>query len=319
VTSETVARQIRAVLGMVPLTVTVLALLTAVPAFAQEDAPVPAESSGAGAAEESTAAVAQAAPSAGLLFDRFSFKISARFATLDTTIRVDDKNRLLPGTEIDLESDLGLGDSEIFGEFKFQWLIARRHRVSFLYDRNDRSGFQTIAKEIRFEDIVFPLNAEIDSRFESRNIGIGYTYFFKRGERTAIGANLVLVMGEFKSTLTGIGRENLEDIEITAEADTQVPQPQLGLEWRQMIGQRWRLIAAASGVALNLDVGTDGQFDGSLLRANVSIEHLTFKYASFGAGFGASLIDATFEDEDDLQQVKSNSLGAELFIRIRTP
>jgi hypothetical protein len=295
-------------------------------ASAQETAPEPTETASINdsEAEESTEETngsegSRTKQPLGPLFDRFSFKISGRFAELDTTVRGDDKTRDRPGTEIDFETDLGLGSSEFLNEFRFQLLLGRRHRVGLRYDRNDRSGLRTIATEIRFEDVVFPINAELESSFNSRNIGASYTYFFIRKERTALGGTLALILGDYEVALTGIGQEDLEDVELTAEAGTSVPQPQIGLEFRQMIGEKWRFLAAGGGLALNLEDGSGGRFDGSVYNLTAEIEHLSFKYWSFGAGLGANHIDATFEDDDDRLQVDTTTAGGEIFIRFRTP
>jgi len=244
----------------------------------------------------SAATCLQAAEPLGPLFDRFSLKLAGDFASLDTTVRADDKNGVFPGTEINFESDLGLADTNAFGELSFQLLLGRRHRLGFLYDNVSRSGVKTIATEIRFEDVVFPVNAELESSFRSRSLGVNYTFFFLR-----------------------LGMDDLDVVDISVEASTEFPQPQIGVEYRQMFGEKWRFIAAASGLAVNLSDGDESSFDGSLFNAHASIEHLTFKYASFGGGLFTSFLNATLEDEDDRQEVDTSAYGGQVFVRFRLP
>lgn len=267
-----------------------------------------------------SASFIEAAEPLGPLFDRFSVKVTGNFATLDTNLRVDDKNSDIRSVEIDLESDLGLSSSDLLGQFTFDFFVARRHRLTFSFNNTSRTGVETIATEIRYQDVVFPVNAALNSSFKATTLGAAYTYFFKRSERTAIGAVLRLEIGKYESSIRGLGEagDGMGQVDITREASTDVPQPQIGFELRQMIGENWRFIAAASGIKVKLDA-FDGTLDGTVFSGFVSIEHLTFKYASLGAGFGASLIDATLEDADDIIQSDSSVVGGQVFVRFRTP
>ena len=120
------------------------------------------------------------------LFDKANVSLNFGFVGLNTTFRLDSQ-LLGTGTEIDFEKDLGLSSSEAIPALFGEWRIKRRHLLRWAYMNIDRDSSQQVATEIRFGDIVVPVNEFVTLDFDVQTFLLGYDYFPILKDRVAFG------------------------------------------------------------------------------------------------------------------------------------
>ena len=97
----------------------------------------------------------------------------------DTTLRLDAANGAL-GTSISLEDDLGYDESKSLPILDATWRINPATASSWATCGSPRDSQKTITGEIRFGDQVFPVNANVNSKFDSDVWRLAYGWSFYR-------------------------------------------------------------------------------------------------------------------------------------------
>lgn len=245
------------------------------------------------------------------LYDRFSVALEGSWVDLGTTIRVDN-SQLDRGTELDLESDLDLDASKTIPSVSIEWRPWTRHRFGFFWKDIDRSSTSQALEEIHFEDIVIPVEAQVELGFNISEYGVAYTYILRPRERSSFGFGGGLRVLELSTTLSA--RVEGEEDELVRESDAQVtgPLPFLGVEFRHMFSEKLRLQAELGVFYIEIDDIKGGQ---GLLRT--SIEHLTFKNVGFGLGLDASRVKLDAEKDSWHGEAALDIYDVRLFVRVR--
>jgi hypothetical protein len=107
------------------------------------------------------------------------------------------------GTRIDLEDDLGVDNGKNTFRLDGFWRYKPKHALGFSFFALTRSGFNTLADQIEFEDAIFEVGAEVDSRFETDWFGVGYRYSMLKTERGEAGIGVGLSTYAFDLALAG--------------------------------------------------------------------------------------------------------------------
>lgn len=186
---------------------------------------------------------------------RFSISAAGYWPNIDTTIRANGAGGRI-GTELDLETELGLKARDALFAGGMTWNIARRHSLDLLYFELGRRGTRTVDHEINFRDLTYPFQATINSLFETNVLRLSYGYAFISDDRQQlmgqIGVHYTKVKAALNSTVGSI----------STEADTDVPLPVIGLAYKRRLGDRFAFDATAQFFRLTFD-----DYDGSLDNA----------------------------------------------------
>lgn len=264
------------------LAVTALALLLAVPAAAQESA----------------------------LFPRFSLTYGSYAGGFDTDVRVDDTTTEAVGTEINLESELGLDDAEQLGRFAVRWRPFNRHELAATYTAARRSGFEAIDREITFEDNTYPVNAEVTTQFDTDLTELTYTYWLRKRERDGFGLTLGVSRIALDASL--VATRPGQSVAITNEATTDVPVALIGAQARFAFGSR--VLAEVSGATLpRVEIG---EYSGRALTGRAAVEVRLFRALGIGAAYNYFRIDGGIEQLDFTGDISMTVRGAEAFVSL---
>lgn len=221
------------------------------------------------------------------LIDKFNLTLSGANAGLSTEIRLDSRS-LGQGTSLSFEDDLGLDANQIIPQVSFQFRLGRRHVFDGAWSKADRDSTSQALEEIRFGDIVIPGGSQVALAYDQEQFSLGYSYFFLRKDRWALGGRI----GARYLSLTTILTVRTLDLE--EEGDTAYPLPFLGLSFRYGFTQKWRLISNLGWLDVNI-----GNVDGSQYILNATVEHLTWKHFGFGFGFNVSDVDVEIDDGEE--------------------
>jgi hypothetical protein len=202
-----------------------------------------------------------------------SARVGAMFSTADTRLRVDAGNGAA-GTTVTLEDNLGYSKNETLPTFDATWRINPRHRIEVGYAALSRDAQKTIAGEIRFGDTVFPVNTNVNSKFESDIWRLTYGWSFYREGGNELSLLLGMHVTGFKTKLEGSGGRLAETSDYT------VPLPTIGLQGSWAFDPQWRLSGWVQVFSLKYN-----DYDGSLVNGAFTAEYRINRNLAVGAGY----------------------------------
>lgn len=209
---------------------------------------------------------------------RYSISVGAFFADRDTQTRVDGEDG--SGTDVDLESDLGLDKSDTVFRIDAYWRFAEKHRVDFSAFDLSRTASQLIDREIMWGDTTYPVNTQVDAELDLTIYKAAYTWEFLKRGRSFLGATLGLYVMDFGATLFADSLGSRESNDLTA------PLPVFGLRGEYRFADRWSL--RGSGEVFVIEYG---DFDGSLYDLFAGIDFSMTDNVAFGIGVNSVKID----------------------------
>lgn len=246
--------------------------------------------------------------------DRFSLSFGGYANSLGLEGRFDGSTDVT-GTRYDFSERFDLDDMRELAMLTVEWSPHPRHQLHAIAfeDRRERSA--TIERDLTFEDVTFPLAAEVAGRFEVRSIELGYTWWAYRTDTTALGAGLGVLDYRARLSLRGALRRDGEDEPIaqgSAEVTDRLRAPVLRLGWRWVAGERLRLRADASA----LQIGWDG-IDGEIYGLRVAAEYFPIENLGLSLGYGITELRAEARHEDLRGRLTLQFSGMQLLARIR--
>lgn len=227
------------------------------------------------------------------LDDRFWAEGSFFWSSVDSRIRADNLITENPGTEIDIENDLDLDDSETLPAFTVGARLGSGFSISAEYFRVDRSSTRTIARDLTFEDVTFPANATIDAGFSSDVYRLWVGWAFARGENYEAGVALGFHATDFEFELAGQGSVNGAPFSTEVRRkDVLAPLPTLGLFGSWEIIENLTLSGRFDFMSLGID-----DYDGRLFNAQANLIYRLLD--NVGVGVGYRFVDYRVDVEKD--------------------
>lgn len=219
-------------------------------------------------------------------WDRLAVRLGGFSVRFDTSIRADSET-LGVGTEVDLENDTSLDRNKINARLDGHFRFGRRHRIDYGTVFFRRSASTTLNRQIQFEDTVFMLNADVESRFKNDVIKLAYRYDVVKRPAWDLGLSLgvsaFIVDVSLAATGGGGGTASFESEDFIA------PIPVLGLHTDVRLAEKWYLRMGGEF----FDVDIDDQ-KGSLTDVRASVDWYPFDHWGFGVGFNRTRL--TYED-----------------------
>ena len=128
-------------------------------------------------------------------FDRFSVSLGVFFASRDTITRLDGD---VPdsGTDVDLESDLGLDASDAVFRLDGYFRFNEKHRLDFSAFDLSRTASKQIQKDIEWDGSVYPIDTVIDAGLDLKIYKLAYTWSFMRRDKGYLGASAGLYVAD---------------------------------------------------------------------------------------------------------------------------
>lgn len=220
----------------------------------------------------------------GMAVPAQAFEIGVRgyywFPGFSGNMKVD--NLGIPGTKINFENDLGIGE-ESYPVIE-AFIGAGNHHLSAAYYKAEYSGTATLTRDINFNGISFPDGALTASALEYDAYDVMYWYDLIDLENFLAGGSLGLVgrvevfEGDIGIQTTGLD----EKVSFTA------PLPMLGLNFHVgILADILELRLLATGMA----IGGGTVFDG---LAEISLTPIPF--IDIHGGYRAFIIDADIDD-----------------------
>jgi len=220
--------------------------------------------------------------------DRYWAELEYFFPTISSTARLDFPNTNIPGTQINLEDDLGLADRKGTPYVLLGMRLAERWRLEFEYYQLNRSSTLTINRNLQWGAVTFPASASVNTTFDTSIYRLTGGYSFYRTPQAEAGAAVGLHITDFKIALSGQGNGPAGLAFQSEQRDQLVPLPTVGLYGSYMLSDRWVLRGRVDYLTLNYQ-GYDGSLKNLLLA-------LDWRFAkNWSAGLGYRFVDYQLE------------------------
>lgn len=254
-----------------------------------------------------------AAPAhAQALDDQVWLEVSAYWASVDSSIRVEPANATVPGTVIDFESDLKLKDSEalpaLFAGFRpgGNWVIGAE------YYSLSRSSSTNISREIVFDDVVFPVDVTVSGKFASDIYRVTVGYAFYRTEEAELGAAVGLHATDFEVRIAGEAQVGQGPAvrSVARRREALAPLPTLGLFGSVEIAPQVTLTGRVDYLSLKV-----GNYDGRLINTQAAVTYRVFENVGIGAAFRYVNYRLKVEKDDWQGELRYKFNGPALFLQ----
>ncbi len=224
-------------------------------------------------------------------WEKFSLDLGYFIANTDTNVRLGSGL----GVSVDMEDLLGLDTANSAFRVNASWRFTdnRRHRLDFQWFSFRRDGSRTIGEDIHYKDKdgndqVIEAGTYVESFFDFDIYEVAYSYSFFQDDRIDLAGSLGLYVMPIDFGMNATGLFNVGGSEsLTA------PLPTLGVRADFAITPKWIFRSGLQVFYLEI-----GEFQGSILEANVAIEYLPWKHFGFGLGLDSLNIKVEADGED---------------------
>jgi len=235
--------------------------------------------------------------------DHFALRVTYFPASIDSELRLDQQAGL-PGTDLKVEDDLGMPDSEPQGRTEMIIRLRERNRLRVDYFKLTRHGDKVIDRTLNFGDQTFNVNDRAQTLIGWRQLGFTYTRSLLRTERFELGAGLGIYLVEAKAQ----GEVTARNVREQAEGVGAFPTIALDGTWR--ISRRWSFNGRAQKFTAHYD-----QFNGSLADYHGDVQYRWRKNFALGLAYSSLRVNLDVDSSNFAGRFKQNVTGPEFFIR----
>jgi hypothetical protein len=212
-------------------------------------------------------------------YDRFSISLGVFLTDRESKTRLNGSLGN-DGSDVDLESDLGLDRSDTVFRLDGYYRFNESHRIDFSAFDLSRSKTRVIDEEIEWGDTVFPINVNIKSQFSLAIYKLAYTWSFMRRENAYLGLTAGLYVASFGAKLSASDIGSVESDSLTA------PLPVIGLRGQYELSEKFTFRASGELFSLNFN-----EYDGTLIDLYAGIDYQLSEHAAIGLGFNSVSLD----------------------------
>jgi hypothetical protein len=204
----------------------------------------------------------------------FTLQLGAFDAEAETKVRFDATGTTRAGTEVSLESDLGVQRTKTLPDFFFLWRLNARHAIEGQWVLLERSGSRSITGEINWGDATFPINAAVNTTFDANVFRVAYRYSPINEGGTELGFLLGLHYTKLETSMAS------QSGSVSDSASVDVPLPTIGIRGSVKIADNWRLTGFGQILKVKID-----EYDGELYNYSAAVEWAVLPNAYVGLGY----------------------------------
>ncbi len=208
-------------------------------------------------------------------YNKFSLSLGWFFTDRETDTRFDTSIGS-PGTDVDLEDELGLDKTDSVFRLDGYYRFAPKHQINFSVFDLSRVATTQIQKDISWDDTVFPIDTVLTTDFDLAIYKVDYTWRFKQRDNWYLGLTVGLYIADFNIDLFTTNADLFERGGATA------PLPVIGLRGAYEFSERWTFRADGEFFFLEYQ-----DFDGSLYDVYAGLEYSVSEHMGIGVGVNA--------------------------------
>jgi hypothetical protein len=206
------------------------------------------------------------------------------------------------GTLIDLQDTLGLSQEAIGPYASFRWRMSERWRLEASYVWISESGSKSINQDIHWDDVVYPINAELSSKFNFSDFRTSVGYSFYKTSDKELGVALGLHVLSYQLSLSSLNQG-------TEAGDVLAPLPVLSGYGGFALDEQWSVTARLDWLSL-----TYQQYHGGITSMRFDLLYQPFQHVGFGLGWTGLNVNFQATSGHFVGKLQQNFQGPELFV-----
>ena len=219
------------------------------------------------------------------LHDRFYLGFGA-FVPRTTTSAQLDSTKLGVGTNIDFEQALGMQTQKLVPEFSARYRLTERWRFDAEHFALNRSSSRTLDRDLQWGGQVFPVNTQVDSKFNFSDTRVSVGYAFFRTADKELGAAFGLHVAKYDTSLSA-------GSSVTEGGDVLAPLPVLSVYGQFALTGEWAVGGHLDRFSMSYD-----HYDGNISSVGVNLLYQPFRNVGFGLGYRSLFITLTHSRPD---------------------
>lgn len=157
-------------------------------------------------------------------------RAGAFWPSFDSKARIDVPGTPVDGTVIDFESDLGLGEKQVVVDADAGVRAGGRLRLEAGYFSLRRTREHTLARDIRWEETVYPVNARVEAGLRTDVYRLAMGYSLVRSANAELGIRAGAHVTSFKMFVEGDASVGGLSVGVKREEKNKtIPLPHAGL------------------------------------------------------------------------------------------
>ncbi len=212
-------------------------------------------------------------------FDHFSISVGVFVTDRASKTRLNGEAGD-DGTNIDLEGDLGLDQTDTVFRIDGSYRFNERHRIDISIFDLSRSKTKIIDEEIEWGDTVYPIDVTLKSQFDLAIYKLAYTWSFMRRDKGYLGLTAGLYIASFGAKLDAVDIGSVESDNLTA------PLPVVGLRGQYDISEKFTFRASGEIFAMKYE-----EYDGTLVDLYAGIDYQLSEHTAIGLGLNSVTLD----------------------------
>lgn len=225
--------------------------------------------------------------------DRFSFAIAGYFPEIDGAVW-GDHDLTNEGTEIDMQGDVGMDDSDTLPAFMARWRFFEKSILQFEYFDINSAGGKTIGKTIEWEDLEFQVGAKVNGNLEMGVLRAFYGYSFIKDDKKEFGAGIGLHHLDVDISFRGDALINDTPV-LSAERgiDEWAILPNIGAYGNYAFSDKWIVTGRVDWISAAID-----KYEGGLWNVEGAIQYQAFRNFGVGAAYRYVALDIEVDEDD---------------------
>ena len=221
------------------------------------------------------------------MLDRGAIELGLSASELGGEVGIDGSGGAL-GTDIDLSRDIDVGGRDRSRLLALRWRPFERHEFGVRAQRYGREGDKTISRDIIFDDEIFTINSRVEGEINLDVWSVEYIGWVLANEQRALGLSLGALqyrLGLKLAVKNLPGGVQTEPVDAQVEGD--LPVAVLGGEYRERLGERWRLVMHAAVFKAKIN-----HIDGTVYDLNAGVEYGLTEHATLALRYSGTRLDA---------------------------
>ena len=249
--------------------------------------------------------------------NRFQFELGGAWDSFNTeaSLAATRGGVANAGATIDFEKLLDIPVMEQHVRLVGQWRFSNVSYVQVGYEKIGREGMRKIDKSLVWDDATFAAGGQIDGKFNSEEIYLGYRFDMFRADNVKVGATIGFSKWAIDTSLTGNGYVTKPDGStqtgnFVKGFDINAPVPVIGIVVDGAISKDVLFNFYVRALFLRLDVASGGTLSGG-------VNAKWYITKNFGLGGGADISTIKIKDyekDDKLISANYSFAGPRLFV-----
>ncbi len=211
--------------------------------------------------------------------DRYWVSLGVASSAIGIDARVDGQDQV-DGSDVDFRRDLGLGAEATSLSYEAGFTWKEKHQLEVAGHRYSADGQKSLQRSLNIDDETYPAQAAFQGDLKVGLNSFSYTWLMARNERYSFGLGVTAVNYKVRSNLAAQGSDDGGEITIrvSGQVDESVWPPLVHVRFSHMLGSRFRIRLAVSGIKSSGET-----VSGSVVDASAALDY------SISRHFGVTL------------------------------